>query len=132
MAATVQVTPSSPKSISSTSPKETAAHPVAQHMEPSAPLVVIPYPAKIVVHFRPVGSAPILKQKKFKVGSDKLFLSLTKFLKSQLKLSPTDDIYIYCNQAFQPAFDERLGDLYSCFCIGKELVLHYSLVPAWA
>lgn len=78
-----------------------------------SPLVVIPYPAKIVVHFRHIGSAPILKQKKFKVGADKLFLSLCNFLKSQLKLSTNDKIYIYCNQAFQPSFDERLGDLYS-------------------
>ena len=56
------------------------------------PLIDIPYPNKIVVHFRPVGSAPILKQKKFKVGSDKLFSSLTKFLKSQLKLQSNDQI----------------------------------------
>eukprot|EP01083_Nonionella_stella_P013984 39335_1 len=97
-----------------------------------SPLVTIPYPDKIVIHFRPVGSAPILKQKKFKVGADKLFLSLENFLKKQLKLSSNDQIYIYINQAFQPSFDERLGDLYSCFRIGKELVLHYSLVPAWS
>ena len=84
-----------------------------QNSNPSSSLVVIPYPAKIVVHFRHIGAAPILKQKKFKVGSDKLFLSLTNFLKSQLKLSANDKIYIYCNQAFQPSFDERLGDLYS-------------------
>mmetsp|Transcript_28833 Transcript_28833/g.47244 ORF Transcript_28833/g.47244 Transcript_28833/m.47244 type:complete len:136 (+) Transcript_28833:27-434(+) len=96
------------------------------------PLVNIPYPSKIVVHFRPVGSAPILKQKKFKVASDKLFLSLTNFLKSQLKLSAEDKIYIYCNQVFEPSFDERLGDLYTCFKVGKELVFYYSLVPAWA
>eukprot|EP01084_Bolivina_argentea_P129018 227937_1 len=82
------------------------------------PLVNISYPNKIVVHFRAVGSAPILKQKKFKVGADKLFLSLTNFLKSQLKLSSNDSIYIYCNSSFQPSFDERLGDLYSCFCVG--------------
>lgn len=65
--------------------------------------------------------------------------------------------YIYCNQAFEPAFDERLGDLYTvsfvdnplfcsfvhseydhscdfrqCFHVGKELVLNYSLIPAWS
>merc|ERR1719447_1765748 len=110
--------------IKSVSPQK--APPLSDLTEPLTPLVMIPYPPKIVVHFRPVGGAPILKQKKFKVGSDKLFFSLTKFLKSQLKLSANDQIYIYLNQAFEPAFDERLGDLYTCFHVGKELVLNYS------
>ena len=50
------------------------------------------YPQKVIVHFRPVGGAPILKQKKFKVGTDKQFFSLQAFLKSQLKLSAKDNV----------------------------------------
>ena len=78
--------------IQSVSPQKGDAPSPLTLSEPYTPLVAIPYPSKIVIHFRPVGGAPILKQKKFKVGADKLFLSLTKFLKSQLKLSSNDQI----------------------------------------
>ncbi|ETO31684.1 hypothetical protein RFI_05435 [Reticulomyxa filosa] len=111
------------------------------------PLVFVPYPEKIVVHFRPVANAPILKQKKFKVGSDKQFFSLVVFLKTQLKQSPQEELvgcsksklltryilkyHIYCNQAFCPEMDQRIGDLYECFKVSTELILYYSLTPAW-
>ena len=62
---------------------------------PKRELVHKDYPAKVIVHFRPVGGAPILKQKKFKVGTDKQFISLQAFLKSQLKLSAKDNVVCY-------------------------------------
>ena len=122
MANSTQPTPESPTSNNNDNK-------MMEQEKKRSPLVVIPYPAKIVIHFRPVGGAPILKQKKFKVGSDKLFLSLTKFLKSQLKLTANDKIYIYCNQAFQPSFDERLGDLYSVWFISIYIIILYHSNP---
>ena len=101
----VQSSDSLPKSgRNGVSPKSTGKHEESDDIEnipeiimeidnnPKRDLVHKDYPQKVIVHFRPVGGAPILKQKKFKVGTDKQFLSLQAFLKSQLKLSAKDTV----------------------------------------
>jgi len=40
-------------------------------------------------------------------------------------------LFLYVNSAFVPSPDERIGDLFDCFGVRGELVLHYSLQEAW-
>jgi ubiquitin-like protein ATG12 len=89
-------------------------------------------PEKVKVHFVSVGSAPILKKSKFQISSDQRFASVHAFLRKVLKLQATgDQLFLYLQAAFCPGPDELVGDLNACFAKRGELVIHYSLQPAW-
>ena len=47
---------------------------------------------KVVVHFRHTGSAPILRQQKFKVPSDARFSTVTTLLRKQLGMTPDNSL----------------------------------------
>ena len=47
---------------------------------------------KVIVHFRHTGSAPILKNQKFKVPADARFSTVTTLLRSHLRLSNDDPL----------------------------------------
>lgn len=40
-------------------------------------------------------------------------------------------LFLYVNAAFVPSPDERIGDVFACFGVRGELVIHYSLQEAW-
>ena len=103
--------------------------------------------------FRPVGSAPLLKQTKFKISSSQRFQSIADFLGRQLATaaalpaaaaSPDREaaaplvcagsvggLYLYVNSSFAPAMDELVGNLYACFAVDATLIINYSMTPAW-
>ena len=112
------------------------------------------------MHFVAVGSAPILKKSKFLIGEEDEFGVATAFLRRLLRLDsgsssvtnlagnttssvggaslgntspmiPAPSLFLYINAAFVPSPDERIGDLYDCFGVRGELVIHYSLQEAW-
>lgn len=94
---------------------------------------------KVKVHFVAVGNAPILKKSKFKIDPDVKFGHVINSLRRTLSLNVGDtnpsqqksSLFLYCNAAFVPSPDERLGDLNDCFSTRGELVIHYSLKEAW-
>ena len=97
-------------------------------------------PQKIKVHLVAVGSAPILKKSKFLMNYNDKFAVANAFLRKILKLQSStsnsssvssSSLFLYINAAFVPAPDELLGDLYDCFNVRGELVIHYSLQEAW-
>ena len=88
---------------------------------------VEPVPQVLVKLFA-VGSAPRLKQSKFKVGGDKPFLFVINFLRKQLQ---TDTVFAYCSQAFAPSPDVPLADLYRCFQVDNALHISYCNTHAY-
>ena len=86
---------------------------------------------KVVVHFRHVGSAPILKQQKYTVPSDAKFSTVTALLRKRLELGDGEPLFLYCHSAFAPPPDELVADVAACFHTNGTLVLNYSLQPAW-
>mmetsp|Transcript_23420 Transcript_23420/g.33452 ORF Transcript_23420/g.33452 Transcript_23420/m.33452 type:complete len:147 (+) Transcript_23420:151-591(+) len=99
---------------------------------------------KIKVHLVAVGSAPILKKNKFLMNRTDNFGVAISFLQKRLKLtnntannntaatsSNTASLFLYVNSAFVPCPTEQIGDLYDCFGMREELVIHYSLQEAW-
>ena len=86
---------------------------------------------KVVVHFRHVGSAPVLKQQKYKVPGNAKFEVATQLLRSKLNLEPNASLFLYCNSAFAPSPDELIDDVAACFHVGGVLVLNYCTTPAW-
>lgn len=43
----------------------------------------------------------------------------------------SSSLFLYINSAFVPCPTEQIGDLYDCFGMREELVIHYSLQEAW-
>lgn len=104
----------------------------------------------VIVFFRPVGNAPLLKQNKFKISSNQMFQSITDFLRRQLRTATTSPrsspnpaptteesliehqaLYLYVNSSFAPAADEIIGNLFACFAVDNTLIINYSMMPAW-
>ncbi|CAK0876646.1 unnamed protein product [Prorocentrum cordatum] len=91
---------------------------------------------KVEVRVKNIGSAPILKQTRFTVDGSKRFEELAGFLRRQLKL---ETLHVYCCDAFEPAHDEHIADLLSCFGAGsgtpgsqRWLNISYAIEPAFS
>jgi ubiquitin-like protein ATG12 len=85
----------------------------------------------VVVSFRHTGSAPVLRQQKFKVRADQRFAVVGDLLRQQLGLAPAESLFLYCNSAFAPPPDELVRDVAQCFAVEGVLVLNYCTTPAW-
>lgn len=88
-------------------------------------------PAEVKVQFRAVGSAPLLKRTKFKVPGSELFATVVVFLRRQLQLGEAEPLHVYVGSAFAPSPSQVLGDVHRSFGVDGELVLSYSLTPAY-
>ena len=84
-----------------------------------------------------MGSAPILKQQVYRISAAQRFDAVVRFLRGRLLKGSTagEDasvgVFCYVNSVFAPGLDEVVGDLGRCFATGGELVVGYSLVPAF-
>ncbi|XP_065205626.1 autophagy protein 12-like [Planococcus citri] len=86
---------------------------------------------KVDLLFKATGNAPIMKTKKWKVSSSKTIGGITTFLRNYLKLSPSESLFLYVNQAFAPAPDQIIRNLYECYGAEGTLVIHYCKSQAW-
>ncbi|KAJ2692691.1 Ubiquitin-like protein, partial [Coemansia sp. IMI 209128] len=68
-------------------------------------------PKKIVVRFKSIGNAPILKKAVYKISSAQRFQALIMFLRKELGYKPSDPLFVYVNSAFSPAPDETVYNL---------------------
>ncbi|KAJ4293820.1 Ubiquitin-like protein [Collariella sp. IMI 366227] len=88
--------------------------------------------AKIVVRFKPVGSAPPIRRELVKVASAHKFESVVAYLRKTLKVAETESVFLYVNSTFAPALDEVVGNLWRCFKDSNEhLNVSYSVTPAF-
>lgn len=67
---------------------------------------------KIVVRFKPVGSAPPIRRELVKVASAHKFESVVAYLRKMLKVAETQSVFLYINNTFAPALDEVVGNLW--------------------
>ncbi|KAL6057398.1 Ubiquitin-like protein [Balamuthia mandrillaris] len=87
---------------------------------------------KVVIRFKSAGDAPALKQTKFKLQAKANFQNVIDFLRKQLRLKPTDPLFLFINCAFQPHPEETIADLFKCFHNASgHLVVHYCTTAAW-
>eukprot|EP00747_Dinoflagellata_sp_TGD_P196582 gnl/TRDRNA2_/TRDRNA2_66886_c0_seq1.p1 gnl/TRDRNA2_/TRDRNA2_66886_c0~~gnl/TRDRNA2_/TRDRNA2_66886_c0_seq1.p1 ORF type:complete len:107 (-),score=19.96 gnl/TRDRNA2_/TRDRNA2_66886_c0_seq1:66-386(-) len=84
---------------------------------------------KVEVHVKAIGSTPTLRQPRFTIDGSKRFGDLAEFLRSSLRL---ETLHVYCSDAFEPAADECIADLRSCFGVGNRLNISYSSEPAFS
>uniref|UniRef100_A0A914UV12 Ubiquitin-like protein ATG12 n=2 Tax=Plectus sambesii TaxID=2011161 RepID=A0A914UV12_9BILA len=112
----------------STAPEQQQQEEVARR--PSVPTAAASG-GKIEVLLKPVGDAPIMKQKKWSVETNKSVAWIIAFVRKYIKMNVSDSLFIYVNQCFAPSPDQSLGNLFDCFASDGKLVLHYSTTQAW-
>ncbi|KAK3908224.1 Ubiquitin-like protein ATG12 [Frankliniella fusca] len=86
---------------------------------------------KIDILLKATGNAPIMKTKKWAVDKDKKIGWIIDFIKKYLKLEPSESLFLYVNQAFAPAPDQIVRNIYDCYGSDGKLVLHYCKSQAW-
>jgi len=67
---------------------------------------------KVSVRFQPIGSAPILKQRVFKISATSKFSVVLNFLRKKLGVKDGDGLFLYVNSVFAPGLDEGVGNLF--------------------
>jgi ubiquitin-like protein ATG12 len=67
---------------------------------------------KVVIRFKPVGSAPAIRRERVKVSSTQKFESVVVNLRRFLKVSDTESVFLYINNTFAPALEEVVGNLW--------------------
>ncbi|KAF8518653.1 autophagy protein 12 [Hysterangium stoloniferum] len=87
--------------------------------------------SKIVVRFKAVGNAPIMKQNFYKITAANRFQAVIQFLRKELGWKATDPLFTYINLAFSPAPDDTVANLYKCFSTDGHLIVNYSSTAAW-
>ncbi|KAL6714403.1 hypothetical protein ACLMJK_007826 [Lecanora helva] len=105
-------------------------------------------PAKVTIRFHPVGSAPALKQRIFKISSTSRFETVVAFLSKKLAAAAAaagpggergeknnngggGAVFCYVNSVFAPGLDEGVGGLWRCFRTDEQLIVAYSVTPAF-
>ncbi|KIV91986.1 hypothetical protein, variant 2 [Exophiala mesophila] len=86
---------------------------------------------KVSVRFQPIGSAPILKQKVFKISASSRFSVVLNFLRKKVGTKDGDGLFLYVNNVFAPGLDEGVGNLYRCFKVDDQLIVSYATTPAF-
>ncbi|KIX05779.1 uncharacterized protein Z518_03751 [Rhinocladiella mackenziei CBS 650.93] len=86
---------------------------------------------KVSIRFQPIQSAPILKQKVFKISASSRFNVVLSFLRKKLGIKDGDGLFLYVNSVFAPGLDEGVGNLFRCFKTDDQLIVSYSTTPAF-
>ncbi|KZS90161.1 autophagy protein 12 [Sistotremastrum niveocremeum HHB9708] len=87
--------------------------------------------AKVVVRFKAVGNAPIMKQNFYKITAANRFQAVIQFLRKELGWKTGDPLFTYINLAFSPAPDDTVANLYKSFATEGHLIVNYSTTAAW-
>ncbi|KAL2266191.1 hypothetical protein VTJ83DRAFT_5543 [Remersonia thermophila] len=98
----------------------------------AAGAALFPPEHKIVVRFKPVGSAPAVRRELVRVSSAQRFETVVAYLRKTLRVQEHESVFLYVNSTFAPALDEVVGNLWRCFKDSNEhLIVAYSMTPAF-
>eukprot|EP00124_Ichthyophonus_hoferi_P004479 Ihof_evm5s499 gene=Ihof_evmTU5s499 len=85
---------------------------IVEPIPPIVPKEKVLIKKKVIVRFRAVGNAPIMKQNKFKIMAAEPFQAIIVFLRKQIRFNQREQLFCYINQAFCPSPDEIVENLY--------------------
>jgi len=87
--------------------------------------------SKVVVRFRGVGNAPIMRQNMYKITATNRFQAVIQFLRKELGWQSGEALFLYINSTFSPAPDDTVLNLFKSFSTEGYLIVNYSTTPAW-
>jgi len=67
---------------------------------------------KVVVRWKPVGSAPPVRHLRSKISATQKFEAVVLYLRNQLRVRDSESVFLYVNSTFAPALDEVVGNLH--------------------
>jgi ubiquitin-like protein ATG12 len=70
-------------------------------------------PCTVTVRLQPIGSAPHLNQRVFKLSTNQRFETIVKFLRKKLGVKEHESVFCYVGSVFSPALDEGVGNLWT-------------------
>lgn len=77
------------------------------------------------------GVAISFLRKRLKLGGNSTATTAVGSTVASSSSASASSLFLYVNSAFVPCPTEQIGDLYDCFGMREELVIHYSLQEAW-
>jgi len=86
---------------------------------------------KVVVRFKAVGNAPIMKQNFYKITSSNRFQAVIHFLRKELGWPAGEPLFTYINLSFSPAPDDTVANLFKACGTDGHLIVNYSTTQAW-
>ncbi|PWN19566.1 APG12-domain-containing protein [Microstroma glucosiphilum] len=89
--------------------------------------------SKVLVKFKAIGAAPIMKNNSFRITAFNKFHAVVVFLRNQLgeKTGGGGTLFLYINNSFAPSLDDTVGNLFRCFGTDGHLIVNYSTTPAF-
>ncbi len=72
-----------------------------------------PHFCVVTVRLQPIGSAPHLNQRVFKLSTNQQFATIVRFLRKRLGVKEHESVFCYIGSVFSPALDEGIGNLWS-------------------
>jgi len=87
--------------------------------------------SKVVVRFKAVGNAPIMKNNFYKITANNRFQAVIQFLRKELGWKSGDPLFTYINNSFSPAPDDTVTNLFKSFATDGHLIVNYSTQAAW-
>lgn len=69
--------------------------------------------AAVTVRLQPIGSAPHLNQRVFKLSTNQRFETIVRFLRKRLGVKEHESVFCYVGSVFSPALDEGVGNLWT-------------------
>jgi hypothetical protein len=67
----------------------------------------------VTVRLQPIGSAPHLNQRVFKLSTNQRFETIVRFLRKRLGAKEHESVFCYVGSVFSPALDEGVGNLWT-------------------
>jgi hypothetical protein len=67
----------------------------------------------VTVRLQPIGSAPHLNQRVFKLSTNQRFETIVRFLRKRLGAKEHESVFCYVGSVFSPALDEDVGNLWT-------------------
>ncbi|EAT86384.2 hypothetical protein SNOG_06553 [Parastagonospora nodorum SN15] len=68
------------------------------------------------IRLHPIGSAPALTQRVFKLSTNQRFDTIVRFLRKRLGVKEHESVFCYVGSVFAPGLDEGVGGLWSVSC----------------
>lgn len=65
------------------------------------------------MRLQPIGSAPHLNQRVFKLSTNQRFETIVRFLRKRLGVKEHESVFCYVGSVFSPALDEGVGNLWT-------------------
>ncbi|KIM43542.1 hypothetical protein M413DRAFT_68690, partial [Hebeloma cylindrosporum] len=79
----------------------------------------------VVVRFKGVGNAPIMRQNMYKITATNRFQAVIQFLRKELGWQGGEPLFLYINSTFSPAPDDTVQNLFKSFATDGYLIVNY-------